>query len=280
MTDDTRELIEEARRFDTVPAEYAVRLLGSHSLIRRLADALEASLPTEDDREALAKALFDADAPVVGYERRYPDEGNEDVQTGQEWRYYLPMADRLAAGFRRSPVPPEVDKPEPQPEDYCHRCGGKNISWATPSDVWNPIMRPDGPDSPWEWNEIICPLCFAELFEARFPNTSWEMRPDDLTRGAKAFRAEFPALAAVPPVTEEPDLPNGHAPVEQLPGFLARRVVPPVPEETVREWADYFEHHSSHVGGRPVFTGDEIAAILRGPKPFGSSRPVPEGDER
>lgn len=107
MTDDTRELIEEARRFDTVPAEYAVRLLGSHSLIRRLADALEASLPTEDDREALAKALFDADAPVVGYERRYPDEGNEDVQTGQEWRYYLPMADRLAAGFRRSPVPPK-----------------------------------------------------------------------------------------------------------------------------------------------------------------------------
>lgn len=84
----------------------------------------------------------------------------------------------------------------------------------------------------------------------------------------------------VPPVTEEPDLPNGHAPVEQLPGFLARRVVPPVPEETVREWADYFEHHSSHVGGRPVFTGDEIAAILRGPKPFGSSRPVPEGDKR
>lgn len=34
-------LIAEAREFDTKPAEYASRLLGAHSLIDRLADALE-----------------------------------------------------------------------------------------------------------------------------------------------------------------------------------------------------------------------------------------------
>lgn len=75
------------------------------------------------------------------------------------------------------------------PEDFCHRCGGRNISWSIDSDVWNAIMRPDGPDSPWLWNEIICPQCFVELFTERFPNTGWSLSLHEATRGAKAFRA-------------------------------------------------------------------------------------------
>jgi hypothetical protein len=47
------------------------------------------------------------------------------------------------------------------PEDYCHRCGGPNISWYTPSGVWNPVMRPEGESG--KWSEIICPQCFVEL---------------------------------------------------------------------------------------------------------------------
>lgn len=51
---------------------------------------------------------------------------------------------------------------ERDPEEYCHRCGGRNISWYTPGGVWDPVMRPV-PGSEWKWNEIICPLCFVEL---------------------------------------------------------------------------------------------------------------------
>lgn len=53
--------------------------------------------------------------------------------------------------------------PEQHPEDYCHRCGGPNVHWAAPSPLWNAVMRPDGPESPWLWQEIICPVCFAGL---------------------------------------------------------------------------------------------------------------------
>ena len=86
----------------------------------------------------------------------------------------------------------EAGWPNMQPEDFCHRCGGRNISWWTDSDVWNLIMRPDGPGSPWLWNEIICPQCFAELVEARFPNVAWHFYMDENTRGGKAIR---PALS-------------------------------------------------------------------------------------
>lgn len=76
------------------------------------------------------------------------------------------------------------------PEDYCHRCDGPNISWSTPPEVWDPIMRPGGHDTTeWLWNEIICPPCFAEMFEQRFPKTSWRLIPDEATIGGRAFRA-------------------------------------------------------------------------------------------
>lgn len=48
------------------------------------------------------------------------------------------------------------------PEDYCHRCGGPNISWFALAEVWNPVMRPTN-DEAWKWNEIICPICFDTL---------------------------------------------------------------------------------------------------------------------
>jgi hypothetical protein len=82
--------------------------------------------------------------------------------------------------------------PDMHPEDFCHRCYGRNISWWTDSDVWNLIMRPDGPDSPWLWHEIICPQCFAELVETRFPLVAWHVYMDENTRGAKAIRAALP----------------------------------------------------------------------------------------
>jgi hypothetical protein len=70
--------------------------------------------------------------------------------------------------------------PDIHPEDYCHRCGGPNVSWFVDSPVWNAVMRPDGPDSPWRWQEIICPPCFIELAGGG----TWELKPSHGTRWA------------------------------------------------------------------------------------------------
>ncbi len=88
---------------------------------------------------------------------------------------------------------------ERHPEDYCHRCGGPNISWYTPAEAWNPVMRPGGHDTTeWLWNEIICPLCFAELAAALWPQATWMLLPDERTIGGKAYRAAVEAARQRP----------------------------------------------------------------------------------
>jgi hypothetical protein len=66
--------------------------------------------------------------------------------------------------------------PDRHPEDYCHRCGGPNISWFTPGAVWDPVMRPI-PGAPWKWQEIICPPCFVELATNGGAQGSWTLLP-------------------------------------------------------------------------------------------------------
>jgi hypothetical protein len=39
------------------------------------------------------------------------------------------------------------------PEDYCHQCGGPNITWFSPE--WVALYGSDG--------GILCPVCFAAL---------------------------------------------------------------------------------------------------------------------
>ncbi len=61
------------------------------------------------------------------------------------------------------------------PEDFCHRCGQRNVhAWHIDSAVWNSVVG--GPvDS--EWEGIVCPQCFTELHEQVHGRTSiWELR--------------------------------------------------------------------------------------------------------
>ncbi|QDH93335.1 hypothetical protein QC999_gp15 [Microbacterium phage Cressida] len=74
--------------------------------------------------------------------------------------------------------------PDIHPEDYCHRCGNRNISWWINSHIWNAVM--ESAFAPYDG--IVCPSCFGELFEACYPATSWELRLSEDTRGARAFR--------------------------------------------------------------------------------------------
>lgn len=128
MTVSISALIGEARRFDTEPAEYAVRLKGAHDLIARLADALESlSAPSGDDeREALAligNATEDQKQEMilsVIFQRHYiqPIPGNVDdfsecvcggwsegaMEPG--WDDHLAEV-AIAAGFRRPVLLPK-----------------------------------------------------------------------------------------------------------------------------------------------------------------------------
>lgn len=62
------------------------------------------------------------------------------------------------------------------PEDYCHRCGIKNISWFVDSDRFNLAM--DGLSFKHLWNGIICIQCFVELHEAKTGlRCTWTLTP-------------------------------------------------------------------------------------------------------
>lgn len=50
---------------------------------------------------------------------------------------------------------------KPHPEDYCHKCNGKNITWYASNELWNAVM----PDN--QRGEILCPICFVKLAEER-----------------------------------------------------------------------------------------------------------------
>lgn len=80
--------------------------------------------------------------------------------------------------------------PDFHPEDYCHRCGMPNICWGTPAEVWNPVMRPEGHDTrTWLWNEIICPICFVQLAQAKCERgIIWELQIEPIPHeGATQF---------------------------------------------------------------------------------------------
>lgn len=53
-----------------------------------------------------------------------------------------------------SPANHEERKPA-HPEDYCKKCGGKNVVWSADNDLWNELMGTTG--------SIICPQCFDKL---------------------------------------------------------------------------------------------------------------------
>lgn len=57
------------------------------------------------------------------------------------------------------------------PEDFCNKCGGPNIIWFAPNELWNKHARDHG-------HNILCPICFTQLVEQHEGKaTVWEVRP-------------------------------------------------------------------------------------------------------
>ena len=65
--------------------------------------------------------------------------------------------------------------PDFHPEDYCHRCGHRNMwSWHTDAESWAAAF----PEGDAAFNGIVCPSCFAYLHELHTGElTTWEIRP-------------------------------------------------------------------------------------------------------
>lgn len=70
--------------------------------------------------------------------------------------------------------------PDFHPEDFCHRCGGKNVwSWSVDSDRFNLALGEEGDRL---WQGIVCPGCFVELHEeATGLRACWRLEPDPQT---------------------------------------------------------------------------------------------------
>lgn len=83
----------------------------------------------------------------------------------------------------------EAGWPDMHPEDFCHKCGTRNMSWAT-------VTREDWLTATAAWaaetgrEGICCPQCFAEMYDERTGRKAcWILTRDgaSIPIGAPAF---------------------------------------------------------------------------------------------
>jgi hypothetical protein len=77
----------------------------------------------------------------------------------------FPESDKEDMSLMTHPDHPwRTSDPDIHPEAFCHRCRGRNVSWFADNDLWADVMRGgDWQTEKWQWNEIICPICFIEI---------------------------------------------------------------------------------------------------------------------
>jgi hypothetical protein len=63
--------------------------------------------------------------------------------------------------------------------ERCQRCGGDNICWHAPSDLWNAVMRDE---TGIDLFQIVCPQCFADIAEAQRGPLIWTLAAHDAAR--------------------------------------------------------------------------------------------------
>jgi hypothetical protein len=67
------------------------------------------------------------------------------------------------------------------PEDTCEDCGGPNVVWFAPNDVWNQVMRGGDRGAP-DAVGIVCPMCFIRRAENEgLTPTAWSVQPEILS---------------------------------------------------------------------------------------------------
>lgn len=66
--------------------------------------------------------------------------------------------------------------PDIHPEDFCHRCGARNIDWFTDRESWIAATSAWAAETGREG--ICCVTCFADMYrEATGRNPTWKVSP-------------------------------------------------------------------------------------------------------
>lgn len=92
------------------------------------------------------------------------------------------MGEPRAAPYAEAVTPETIAEqralgwPDFHPEDFCHRCGRRNVCWFVDSLLWNEVDDVNGRVS------ILCPTCFARKWESLYPDQPviWELRATNL----------------------------------------------------------------------------------------------------
>jgi hypothetical protein len=68
-----------------------------------------------------------------------------------------------------TPPATEVARPA-HPERFCQLCGGQNVTWFAPNELWNQVMgNPNG---------IVCPTCFILKAQSAGVVNVWRIQPE------------------------------------------------------------------------------------------------------
>lgn len=89
----------------------------------------------------------------------------------------------LQHALEEPPLPATSETPHP--EAKCERCGRDNVTWFTPSHLWNAVIRENtnGADS------MLCPVCFIQLAEMAGHNSAaWRVEPEPLAMQGESER--------------------------------------------------------------------------------------------
>lgn len=78
--------------------------------------------------------------------------------------------------------PARTPEGEPHPESFCHDCGGPNVRWFAPNDLWNLVIG--GPEAKDDPGGIVCPICFVRRAEkADISPSAWLFTIDQCPTG-------------------------------------------------------------------------------------------------
>lgn len=182
LADDVAALIAHARTFNLFPGNE------DKDIIQRLATALESEQSELDAAHDVLRSLASFvgnggyNAPTVDaaiFEAKIRDGIETVIRVEKQRARTEPRVSdsEMTQLLRRTSLELEAElralkgKTDGHPEDYCHRCGGRNIGWYADSDLWNQF---DPPES------IICPICFVIEAEAGGVKTAaWRVAPGD-----------------------------------------------------------------------------------------------------
>lgn len=149
---------------------------------KNVADTLRADLAAREREGEALRAQVDGlrgalalAEPITKHSAYFERPHTMDSMRGREWTELHALVDAAHAALSATPA-----EHRSHPEDYCQRCGGPNVVWFAPNELWNQVMGSgDG---------IVCPVCFVKAAERVGISAVWCVTPDSPEHRSQAFR--------------------------------------------------------------------------------------------